>query len=135
MNNNTTFNLNIASYFLNILASPYVLKWNTIVGPITKTINHPGLTKIHQRKVEIMWLLVYRCKYMGVQYKGNNITKHFGKTTFKNNWMNSILLHILWKTILNCATQTIWLTVFNTTEVSIKCVSPLLIWPFKESNL
>ena len=36
VNNNTTLNLNIASYFLNILASPDVSIWFTTGGPIKK---------------------------------------------------------------------------------------------------
>ena len=50
-NNNTTLNLNITSYFLNILTSPDESTWNTIGGPITKK-NHLGLTKHHQMTVE-----------------------------------------------------------------------------------
>ena len=79
MNNNTTFNLNIASYFLNILASPDVSTWLTTGGPITKTIKNHVLTKHHLRTVEIMWLMVNICEDMGVQYTGTNITKHFGR--------------------------------------------------------
>ena len=54
VNNNTTINLNIASYFLNILAYPDVSTWYTTGVPITKTIKYIGLTKHHQRTVEIM---------------------------------------------------------------------------------
>ena len=38
VNNNTTLNLNTASYFINILASPDVSTWFTNVGPIAKII-------------------------------------------------------------------------------------------------
>ena len=69
VNNNTTLNLNIVSYFLNILASPDELTWNTIGGPITKATNHIGLTKHHRRTVEITWHMVHR----------KNITKYFGQ--------------------------------------------------------
>ena len=47
VNNNTTLDLNIVSYFINILASPDELTWNTIDGPITKAKNYLGLTKHH----------------------------------------------------------------------------------------
>ena len=47
VSNTTTFKLNIASYFHNILASPYVYTWNTTGGPIIKIINHVGLPKHH----------------------------------------------------------------------------------------
>ena len=38
VNKNTLLNLNIAFYFINILASPDVLTWSTTGGPINKTI-------------------------------------------------------------------------------------------------
>ena len=44
VNNNTILNLNIASYFLNILASQDASTWSTIGGPMNKTIKHLGLT-------------------------------------------------------------------------------------------
>ena len=72
VNNNTTLNLNIVSYFLNILASPDELTWNTIDGPITKATNHIGLTKHHRRKVEKTWHMVHR----------KNITKYFGQRKY-----------------------------------------------------
>ena len=62
VNKNTILNLNIASYFLNILASPDVSTWSTTGGPINKTIKHLGLTRHHQHKVEIMWHKVNNCK-------------------------------------------------------------------------
>ena len=49
VNNNTTLNLNIVSYSLNILASPDVSTWFTTGGTIIKTIKHLGLNK-NQRK-------------------------------------------------------------------------------------
>ena len=36
VNKNTLLNLNVASYFINILASPDLLSWFTTGGPITK---------------------------------------------------------------------------------------------------
>ena len=63
MNNNTIINLNIASYFLNILASPDRSTWNTTGGPITKTTSHIGLTKHHRSIVEITWHMVHWKKY------------------------------------------------------------------------
>ena len=62
VNNNTTMNMNIDSYFLNILASSYVLTWFTTGGPITKTIKNLGLTKHSQKTVERMCHMVNRCK-------------------------------------------------------------------------
>ena len=50
VNNNITLNLNIASYFLNILVYPYVLTWFITGVPRTKTIEHPGLKKITKRQ-------------------------------------------------------------------------------------
>ena len=50
VNNNTTLNLNTASYFIDILAPPDESTWNTTGGPITNTINNLGLTK-HRRNI------------------------------------------------------------------------------------
>ena len=44
VNKNTILNLNIASYFLNILTSPDVSTWSTTGGAINKTIKYLGLT-------------------------------------------------------------------------------------------
>ena len=64
VNNKKILNLNIASYFLNVLASPDESTWSTKGGPISKTIEHLGLT-IHVRKtVERTWLKVNKCKEM-----------------------------------------------------------------------
>ena len=62
VNNNTILNLNIASYFLNILASPNVSTWSTTGGPINKTIEHLGLTRHHRNKVERTCHMVNKCE-------------------------------------------------------------------------
>ena len=51
VNKNTLLNLNIASYCLNILASPDVSTWSTTGGPITIKIKHLGLTRYHRNTV------------------------------------------------------------------------------------
>ena len=61
-NNNTNLNLDITSYFLNILASPGVLKRFTTGGPKKKTIKHIGLTKHHRNTVERTGHMVNWCK-------------------------------------------------------------------------
>ena len=68
VSNNTTLNLIIAAYFLNILVPPDISTWYTTCGPITKTIKHIGITKHHRRTVEITLLRVYSCQDMGVEY-------------------------------------------------------------------
>ena len=62
VNKNKILNLNIASYFLNILASPDESTWSTTGGLIKKTIKNIGQTIHHQHKVEIMWHMVNKCK-------------------------------------------------------------------------
>ena len=62
VNKNTILNLNIASYFLNILASPDESTWSTTGGPINKTIKHIGLTRHHRQKVERTLHMVNKCK-------------------------------------------------------------------------
>ena len=78
MNKNTILNLNIASYFLNILASPDVSTWSTTGGPINKTIKYPGLTRHHQKTVERTWHMVNKCKETEQEYTVNiNVTRSF----------------------------------------------------------
>ena len=76
MNKNTVHNLNIVSYFLNVLASPDVSTWSTTGGPINKTIKRPGLTRHHRKTVERMWHMVNKCKEMELEYTGNNDTRN-----------------------------------------------------------
>ena len=61
VNNNTTLNLNIVSYFLNILASQDISTWFTAGGPIIKTIKYLGLAKYRQKTVSRRWHMVNRC--------------------------------------------------------------------------
>ena len=76
VNKNKLLNLNIASYFLNILASPNVLTWSTTGGPKNKTIKNIGLTRHHQKTVERTWHMVNKCKEMEQEYTGNNDTRN-----------------------------------------------------------
>ena len=86
MNKNTILNLNIASYFLNILASPYELTWSTTGGPIHKTIKHICLTRHHWHKLERTWHMVNKCKEMEQEYTGNNnVTRHFNPSYLLSN--------------------------------------------------
>ena len=62
VNKNTLLNLNIASYFLSILASPDVSTWSTTGGPINITIKNVGLTRHHRKTVERAWHMFNRCK-------------------------------------------------------------------------
>ena len=62
VNNNKTLNQNIASYLLNVLASPYESTWSTKGGPMNKTIEHLGLSRYHQKTIEITWHIVNKCK-------------------------------------------------------------------------
>ena len=85
VNKNTSLNLNIASYFLNILASPYVSIWSTTCGPINKTIKNLGLTRNHQKTVERTWYMVKKCKEMEQEYTGKNCTRHLGQPYLLSN--------------------------------------------------
>ena len=77
MNNNTILNLNIASYFLNVLASPDESTWSTTGGPINKTIKNLGLHRHHLKTVEKTWHMVNKCKEMNQEYRvNNNVTRH-----------------------------------------------------------
>ena len=127
VNNNTTLNLNTTSYFINILAPPYVSTWFATGGHIKKTIKHIGLTKNHQKTLERMWHTVNRCKEMELQYTGGNITKHFGQPYLKKKSDELNILADEVETILTCTTQPIWSTVISTTDILMQFVSPLSI--------
>ena len=85
VNGNTFINLIIASYFLNILASPDVSTWSTTGGIINKTIKHLVLTRHHQNTVERTWHMVNKCKEIEQEYTGNNCTRHFGQPYLLSN--------------------------------------------------
>ena len=86
MNKNKLLNLNIASYFLNILASPDVLTWYTTGGPIHKPIKHLGLTRHHRKTVERTWHMVNKCKEMNQEYTGNNsVTRNLNPSYLLSN--------------------------------------------------
>ena len=86
MNNNTILNLNIASYFLNILASPDESTWSTTGGPINKTIEHRGLTRYHRKTVERTWHMVNKCKETKKENTGNNnLTRHLNPPYLVSN--------------------------------------------------
>ena len=86
MNNNTILNLNIASYFLNILASPDESTWSTTGGPINRTIEHLGLTRHHLKTVERTWHMVNKCKEMNQEYTvNNNVTRHLNPPYLVSN--------------------------------------------------
>ena len=85
MNKDTILNLNIASYFLNILASPDVSTWSTTCGPINKTIKHLGLTRNHQKILERTWNMVNKCKEMEQDYTVNNYTRNLNPPYLLSN--------------------------------------------------
>ena len=86
MNKNTLLNLNIASYFLNIIADPDVSTWSTTGGPINKTIKHHGITRHHQKTVERTWNMVYKCKEVEQDYTvNNNVTRHLNPPYLLSN--------------------------------------------------
>ena len=77
VNKNTILNLNIAYYFLNILASPDEFTWSTTGVPVHKTIKHICLTRQHWHKLERTWHMVNKCKEMEQQYTGNNYVRRY----------------------------------------------------------
>ena len=86
MNNNKILNLNIASYYLNVLASPDESTWSTIGGTINKTIKQLGLTRQHRHKLERTWHIVNKCKEMEQHYTGNNnVTRHLNPPYLLSN--------------------------------------------------
>ena len=86
VNKITILNLNIASYFLNIIAFPDVSTLSTTGGDINKTIKHLGLTRHHRQKLERTWHMVNKCKEMEQEYTGNNnIIRNFNPPYLLSN--------------------------------------------------
>ena len=85
VNKNILLNLNTASYFLNILASPVALSCFTTCGNINKTIKYLVLTKHNLNTVERTWSMVNRSKEMEQEYTGNNCTRHLGQPYVLSN--------------------------------------------------
>ena len=86
VNNNKILNLNIASYFLNVSASPDESTCSTKGGPINKTIENLGLTRHHQNTIERTWHMVNKCEEMKQEYTGNNnLTMHFNPSYLVSN--------------------------------------------------
>ena len=87
VNNDKIINLNIASYFLNVLDSPDEATWSTKGGPINKTIEHLRLTRHHQKTIERTWNMVNKCKEMKKEYTGNNynLSRHFNPSYLVSN--------------------------------------------------
>ena len=98
MKKNTLVNLNIASYFLNILVSLDVSKWFTTGIPINKTIKYIGLTRHHQKTVEVnfvMWLIgVKKCSKSTQEIIVQGIWVNHN---FYQIRMNEIFLQMQWK--------------------------------------
>ena len=86
VNKNKILNLNIASYYLNVLVSPDASTWSTTGGPINKTIKLLGLSRNHRKTVERTWHMVNKCKEMEQQHTGNNnVTRHLNPPYLVSN--------------------------------------------------
>ena len=74
-----SLNINIASYFIETLASPHENTWHHRGGPITQTIENFSLNHNHRRSVEHTWKTMISCIEQGVKYTGRNVTKKYGR--------------------------------------------------------
>ena len=74
-----SLNLDIASYFINTLASPHSNTWHHRGAQITQTIDPFGLNPNHWRSVKHTWKTVISCIEQGIQYTGRNLTKKHGR--------------------------------------------------------
>ena len=79
MENKQKININIASFFLETLASPNEKTWHDRGGPITQTINHFSLNPNHRWYVEKTRKIMISFLEKGVKYTGNNGTKRSGR--------------------------------------------------------
>ena len=128
VNNNKMLNLNIASYYLNVLASPDESTWSTTGGLIKKTTKHLGLTIHHRQKLERIWHMVNKCKEMEQEYTGNNnVTRYLNPPYLVSNLDElNILAYSMEKDLASC-TQPSSSIVIATRTVLMQCVGPLLI--------
>ena len=128
VNKNTILNLNIASYSLNILASPYVSTWSTTGGPIHKTMKHPGLTRHHRKTVERTWYMVNTSKEMEQQYTGNNnVTRHLNPPYLVSNVDELNILANSMENRLGLIYTTKLINCHRHRNGLMQCVGPLLI--------
>ena len=67
LENKQKLNINIASFFLETLASPNEKTWHDTGVPITKTINHFSLNPNHRRSVEKTWKTMISSLEKGVK--------------------------------------------------------------------
>ena len=74
-----SLNLNIASYFINTLASSLANTWQHRGGTITHKIDHFFRDPNHRRSVEHIWKTLISCIELGVKYTGRNVTKNHGR--------------------------------------------------------
>ena len=74
-----SLNINIASYFLETLASPNEKTWNDRGGTITQTINPFSLNTNHRRSVEHTWKTMISSLEKGLKYTGNNVKEKHGR--------------------------------------------------------
>ena len=127
VNKNTLLNLNIAYYFINILASPDVSTWSTTGKPINKRIKHIGLPRYHRKTVERTWHMVNKCKEMEQEYTGNNCTRHLNPPYLLSNLDELNIIADYMEIDLASATQPSSSIVIATRTVLMQCVGPLLI--------
>ena len=73
-----SFNINIAYYFIDTLASPHTINLHHRGGPITQTIDHFFINHNHRRSLEHTWKAFISCIEQGVKYTGINVTKNHG---------------------------------------------------------
>ena len=131
VNKNIILNLNIASYFFNILASPDVSTRSTTGGHINKTIKHLGLTIHHQNTVERARHMVNKCKEMEQEYTGNNnVTRNLNPPYILSNLDELNILADSMENILGLSYTTKLINCHCHHNNFMQCVSPPLIYPF-----
>ena len=79
MENKQKLNINIASFFLETLASLNEKTWHNRGVSITQTINRFSSNPNHWRSIKKTWKTMIRSLEKGVKYTGNNGTKITGQ--------------------------------------------------------
>ena len=77
--------MNIASYFIETLASPQKNNWYHKGGTITQTIDNFPLNTNHQRSVEHTWETLISCIEQGINYTVKHIIEKHGRPYLLNS--------------------------------------------------
>ena len=129
-----SLNLNIASYFINTLASPHANTLHHRGGTITKKIALFFLNLNHQRYAEHTRKTVISCIEQGVKYTGRNVLKKHGITYLLSSSYEINLLADSMQNRHGLRYKTLLINYRRHTHGDNAVSSTLSIYPLRDSN-